>query len=794
MFASYLKTAIRNILRDKGFTILNVSGLAIGMACCLFIVLWIQDDLSMDNFHRNSDNLHAVANRAKFGSRYITGQGVPPALAKTLQTEFAGIALATRDSKVNGFHLRAGDNIFQQSYRAVDPQFLQMFSFGLETGDSATALDDPRSILMTRDVADRLFNGEDPMGQTVEINGRFHFLVTGILKPVPRNSSLQFNCLIPFEALALLWDDPNYPTQWTNWNLFTYVMTVPGTDYREISRQIANRIDDATGTDDTQLSLRPFKDLHLYGLVPGRGRILGIILFASLGLIILIIACVNYMNLATARANARAREIGLRKVVGARRCDIVLQFYGESFLLSFLALLVAAVLVELALPFFNSLIRRELSFALFSELRVPLAVIGVTILTGLLAGSYPALFMASFRPVKIFAGSFGFSTFRSRFRKGLVIFQYTMSIALIIVTTVIYKQLDFLEVADVGFDRSNLVYVPLRGATKANYLAFKEQVQTHSAVQNASLVSRLPTGVWTNGSNWNWAERNPETNPLVTYYYADEDFVETFDVQLVAGRYFSAQQHGGASYTHGNILVNQTFANIIADGDVVGRTISNHGTNYRIIGIVNDFHFKSLHHRIDPLVLFQRAGSEKYPMRFQYLFLKIDPDQTTEVLAHIERVTLDMEPGFPFDYGFLEERYEQLYGEVERFGRVIWSTAFMMIFISCLGLFGLAAYTAEQRRSEIGVRKVLGASEIALVRLVSWDMLKPVVLSCVAGSALSYLWITGWLSSQFAFRTPLGWQPFVLANGLAVGVAILSVSFQAIRAAHSNPVDVLRRE
>ncbi len=794
MFTSYLKVAFRSIMRNKGFTLLNVSGLALGMTCCLLIVLWVQDDLTFDRFHHNNDEIYAVANRAKFGSRYITNQGVPPALANALQTEYAGIALATRVNGFNATQVRVEDRMFQQTFHAVDPQFLQMFTFGLEVGDSTTALDDPRSILLTREAATRLFDQEDPMGKTVEINGRFDFVVTGILKPVPDNSTIRFNCLIPFTALALLWDDPGYPTQWTNWNLYTYVMTVPGADYQEISRQIKNRINEAVDGDGTELSLRPFKDLHMYGLVTGRGRIGAIILFGILGLIILAIACMNFMNLATARSSVRSKEIGLRKVVGAQRYDIILQFYGEAFVLSFLALFVSAVLVELVLPFFNSLVMRQLTFDLFSDLRVPLAAIGVTVLTAIIAGSYPALFMASFKPVNIFSGSFGMSKFKARFRKGLVIWQYTMSIALIIVTSVIYKQLDFLQVADVGFDRTNLLYIPLNGATKANYMAYKEQASSHSAVRNATLVSRLPTGVWTNGSSWNWVGRNSQTDPLVTYYAADEDFVETLDLQLVGGRYFHKEQAGGASHIHGDVLVNQTFADIIADGDAVGKTISNYGMDYNIVGVVDDFNFKSLHFQVDPLILFQRGWSERSSTRYKYLFLKVDPSGVPELLEHLKEVTLSMEPGFPFDYGFLEERYEQLYGGVERFGKVIRSTAFMMIFISCLGLFGLAAYTAEQRRREMGIRKILGASEVGLVGLLSWDMLKPVVYACIAGSALSYLWVWGWLMAQFAYSTPIGWEPFVLASGLAVAVAVASVSLQAVRAAQTNLADIIRHE
>jgi len=794
MLRNYLKVALRSVIRNKGFTFLNVSGLAIGMACCLLIVLWIQDDLTYDNFHHNSDNLHAVANRAKFGNRYITGQGVPPALANALQIEYAGIAMSTRYNSGNSTQFRVGENAFQQRYKAVDPQFLQMFSFGLEKGDSATALNDPKSVIMTRRIANKLFGDKDPIGQTVELDGRFDFVVTGILKQVPENSSLRFNCLIPFEALALLWDDPNYLTQWENWNLSTYVMTVPGADYKELSGLIENRINDAKGNSDTKLSLRPYKDLYLYGLVPGRGRIGAIILFGALGLVILVIACMNFMNLATARSSIRAREIGLRKVCGARKRDIILQFYGEAFVLSVLALVVSAVLVELALPLFNELTMRQLSFDLFTDLRVPLAAIGVTIFTAIIAGSYPALFMSSFKPVKILTGAFGITTFKTRFRKGLVIWQFTMSIALIIVTMVIYKQLDFAQMADVGFDRTDLVYLPLRGATKENYLAFKEQASAHPAVLNASLVSRLPTGVWTNGSGWEWTGRDSETDPLVTYYYADEQFVSTFGVEVVDGHYFTEGQYGGATYIHGDILVNQTFANIIADGDAVGRTITNYGMNHRIIGIVNDFHFKSMHHRVDPLVLFQRGGSERYPMRYTFLFLKYDPDQLAGLLEHLRSVTKSMEPGFPFDYGFLEERYEELYGGIERFGKIIWSAAFMMIFISCLGLFGLAAYTVEQRRREISIRKVLGGSELGLVRLLSLDMLRPVAYSAIAASVLSYLWVRFWLMAQFAYKTEIGWEPFVMASGLAIVVAILSVGLQAIRAARANPADILRHE
>ncbi|HSG28762.1 MAG TPA: ABC transporter permease, partial [Candidatus Krumholzibacterium sp.] len=323
MIKNYLKIAVRHFLRHRVFTLLNLSSLALGMTCCLLILLWVQDDFSVDRFHENDGELYAVVNRGKYGSDYITSQGAPPALANALETEYADIVKASRVLRAEAFQVRSGDTVIRQRYYAVDPQFLEMFSFGLETGDRATALDDPLSILMTREVARRIFGDANPMGRTVEIDNRFSFTVTGILEEVPLNSSFRFECLIPFQAMGMLWNDQAYLTRWKNWNSQTYVMTVPGADHKALSALIKDRINEANGSDEAQLSLKPFRDLYLYGVTTGTGRISSIILYAILGAIILGIACVNYMNLATARSTLRAREIGLRKVIGAYKKDII---------------------------------------------------------------------------------------------------------------------------------------------------------------------------------------------------------------------------------------------------------------------------------------------------------------------------------------------------------------------------------------------------------------------------------------------------------------------------------------
>jgi len=794
MLKHYLKVSLRISFRNKGFSLINVASLAIGMACCVLILLWVMDEVSYDRFHENGDDVYLVAAWTRLGSQTHLTSNSPPALAAALVEEYPEVVAATRFNTYSGLVIRHGDKTFIERAHAVDPTFLDMFTFPLISGDASQALTEPHSILMTKEMVAKYFGDDDPIGKVVDVDGRFQFTVTGILDDIPENSSLRFDFLIPFNALADLWNSPEYPYQWTNWNLYTYVQLLGGVSCKDVEAKIYNRINESDPEAKATIFLAPFSDLYLHGFGPVSGRFPVVLLLAVTALFVLIIACLNFMNTATARSANRAREIGLRKASGAQRRDIMAQFYGEAFLLSFISLVVALALVEVLLPMFNHLVGKHLSFEFAGNLHMYLALAGVMLITGLVAGSYPALYMASFRPAKVFSGIVSSGPRKSTFRKSFVVWQFAVSTVLVVATIVVQKQLNYLQHRDLGFDQENLVYVALKGELKDRHETVKQQLLGHPDVLSVSAVSRVPTGVYDNGSKWEWDGRDEARDPLVTYYGADVDFLETFGAEMVLGEYFSKDRSEVSSVSSGNVVINERFAEIIGADNPIGMQLRNYGYSYTITGVMKNFNFKPTYWHVGPLMIYQKSFAESNPNRYNYLFARLRPGATGPVLSHIQSVCEKFDPNFPVVMRFLEDDYGYMYGGERRLGSIIQYSAFVMIFVTCLGLFGLSAYTAERRTKEIGVRKVLGASMPGVIGLLYRQILTPVLIANVIAWAFSYLLLTGWLMSRFAYRTSIGWQPLVLASCFTLGVALLSISYQAFRASRANPVDSLRHE
>jgi putative ABC transport system permease protein len=787
MFKNYLKISLRNIKRHKGYSFINITGLAVGIACCLFILLWIQDEVSFNKFHENIDDIYVVVTTARFGEDTITYPGTPPALGPAVKEEYPEILNAARlQNGVNPFSLSYGDKKFREGVNLADPSVLEMLTFPLIQGNPQTALSDPHSLIMSERMAHKYFGNENPIGKIVRIENQYDFKVTGVLKKIPSNSSIRFDFLAPLSFLEEL-RGKDYMSSWGNLSFRTYVQLQKNIPFESISQKLADRLQ-REGEEDVDVFLHPFKRLYLYWLDMGGGHIEQVRMFTLIALFVLLIACINFMNLTTARSGNRAKEIGLRKVVGAYRADIIKQYFSESILMSFLSLLFALGLVFLLLPVFNDLVGKELTLNLFGNPVLAFGLIGITLLTGIIAGSYPAFFMAAFKPANILKRTLQSGSSGSRFRKILVVTQFTISITLIIGTMSVFKQVVYMRNRDLGFDKEYLVYVPVARELENNYEAVKHELLKSPDVLNASVTSHRPTGIYWNGSGWDWEGRDPNVNPLVTHLCADPDFLETFKMEMAEGNFYPKGSTIQTDDPAIHIIINERFGKIIGKETFVGERLTHGDDNFIIAGVIKDFHFKPLWEEIGPLIILLPL-----PRRVNFMFVRINSINMPQTIGYIESVFNKFSPESPFEYRFLDEEFERLYRSEMRTGSIVSSFTILTILVSCLGLFGLASFMAEQRTKEIGIRKVLGSSVQEIVLLLSKQFLKWVLLANLIAWPLAYYFAYSW-QKDYAYRAGLSWSLFILAGLLTLAIALITVSFQAIKAACANPVKSLRYE
>jgi len=787
MFKNYFKVALRNVKKNWGYSIINISGLVMGMACAIFIMLWVQDELSFDKFHEHIDDLYIVGARMYFGAEVENWGSTPPALGPAFKADYPEVVNSARYWRIPDLTLRHEDKMFTERIHAADPSFLEMFTFPLKLGDKMTVLSGNHSIVLTETIAKKYFGDESPLGKIIRIEDRYDFVITGILEDIPGNSFLQFEILVPIAFCEEWYQNDRYLDIWDNYSFRTFVQLKEGIPFEAFSQKITHRITQETGRKFSEPYLRPFSSLHLHWLGFGGGNIQQVRMFTMIAIFVLFVACVNFMNLTTARSANRAKEIGLRKVVGALRINLIKQFYGESILLSFFSLFVALILVYGLLPFYNTLAGKTLSLDFLNNPILIPCLLGIALFTGLLAGSYPSLFMASFQPSCILKGSIRGGSKSARFRKILVVIQFALSIALMSGTVIVSKQLQYMQNKDLGFDKEHLLYIPLKGALAQNMEPAKQAMLQDPDVLSVSMVSYVPTGLYNNNIGWNWEGKDTDADPLVSKAYVDFDLLETFGMEMAQGSYFSQDFISGPTQSGGKIIINETFANITKLENPVGAQISCWNDHWTVMGVIKDFHFKPLYQEIEPLVLFYDPG------RFRYMFMRIRSGRIFQTLEHIKNVHQKFNPAFPFDYRFIDDDFDRLYRPEHRTGSLVRTFTVLAILISCLGLFGLAAFMAEQRTKEIGVRKVLGATAREIILLLSTEFTKWVLLANVIAWPLAYFFMKNWLQN-FAYRINLGLGSFVLAAVLTLGIAFLTVSIQAVRAAQTRPADALKYE
>jgi len=799
MLKNYLKIALRNLARHKGYAFINIMGLAVGIAASVLVMLYVVDELGYDRFHENGDRIHRItADWSNKGDSKIHQLGTPWILAKTIRDKYPQVeALTQITGPLGDIVLRKGELALKETeVFAADASFFDVFPFPLVKGDPRTALRDPNAIVLTEALAAKVFGKDDPLGRTVDVQvfgRRTPQRVTGVMRDVPRNSHFRFEMLV---SLSTLYPTPS--TGWTNNNHVTYLLLAKGVTRAQMEERLVeiDRVEYEGGRQHIPWiwTLEPVTRIHLHSdLVTGNqpnGSIAYVRLFTLVAVLILVIAGINFVNLATARSARRAREVGIRKVVGSMKSQLVGQFLGESVLLSLVALVVAVGLIQALLPAYRHLTGRHLALPYFGSPWVIPGLVGLALAVGVLAGLYPALFLSSYKQTEVLKGSrFGG---RNRgalaLRNGLVVFQFAMSVLLIIGSLVIGRQLDFIKNQRLGFDKDNVVVIHNTDNLGPSLEAFRERLKQRTDITGATAVGDIPG--W-GTPNWGIGVEGVDTErPLnMNFMTCDQDFAEVLDIRMTEGRFLSRDHPSDVAA----VVINGKAKEYFGLADPVGKKLRIWWTrkDLTIIGVIDDFHFESLHRDVRAMgyLMPEAVSSTQKP----FLLAKIRSARTTEVLSYIERSWASLADGLPFEFTFLDDRIDGLYQNDNRAGKIVSMFSVLAIFVSCLGLFGLAAYVTEQRTKEVGVRKILGARLSSVVWLHTRQFVKWVVVANLIAWPVGY-WLMGRWLQGFALRTSLDPGIFLLSGLGALAVAILTVSFQVLRAATANPADALRYE
>jgi putative ABC transport system permease protein len=788
MIKNYFKIAFRNITRHKAYSLINISGLAIGMACSILILLWVQHELSYDRFHKNADHIFRITCNASDFKAAVNPAGMPAGL----KAELPAVRNFVRLSHLTTTLFEAGENKFEEKNTFyADSTFLEIFSFPLVAGNHTTALARPDAVMLTQSMAKKYFGKQQALGKTLKRNNGSYVTVTGIFADLPPNSHLKFDFIMPMSAIANTDRDLKTNT-WDNFNYYSYLLldksVVAGTSSIKKFEKQMDAIYKAKQPDfKIRFQIQPLTSIHLHSNLqvdlPGQGNVQYVNIFLIVAVFILVVACINFMNLATARSARRAREVGIRKVAGAKRGQLIQQFMGESLVISFLALLIAIGLVFIFLPSFNNIAGKKLSIN-FTEGKIWLALAGMALATGLISGSYPALFLSGFRPVKVLKGSLNKSGGSLLFRNTLVVTQFIVSIVLLIGTVVVYKQLNFIHKRNIGFDKANLLYMPMTGEMWGKLDAMKAALKQNPLTTEFTIINDLPTNLTSGTIDVVWEGKDPKSQVVIPNLAISENFIKVFKMQLLHGRDFSESFKADSS----NFLVNETALRVmgIKANEAVGKSLSMWGNKGVIIGVVKDFNFKPIQQPIEPLVLNLNSWGG-------FVIVRTPAGNSDATIKALKRISDDLNPAYPFAFNFLDQDIANLYQGEQRLGTLFNIFAVLAILISSMGLYGLSAFLAEQRRREIGVRKVLGASVFGIMYLLSTGFTRLILLAILIAIPVSWYFINSWLES-YAYHIDINWLIFVVASIIALLIAWITVSYESLKAAVSNPVRSLRSE
>jgi predicted permease len=789
MLYNYLKIAFRSLRRHKGFSLINIAGLAIGMACSILILLWVRDELSYDRFHKDADRLYRIT--ASLSEMDIHAAVSPAPLPEALQAQIPAVEQTIRLNMRSGL-MQVGDRMFQEEAMLyADSTFLQMFSFKLVAGDPTEAFKNPESILITESMAKKYFGNEDPLGKAIRNDHKTDFAVVGVLADIPSNSHVHFDFVLPMAFLARTERDLK-DRVWDNFNFYDYIKLDKKADASPAGlAALSNQITSIYKANEKGLKvdfhLQPLTDIHLHSNfladLPGHGNVQYVYIFIVVAIFILVVACINFMNLATARSARRAKEVGLRKVAGAVRAQLVRQFLAESSLISVISLILAVLIVFASLPGFNTLAGKQLSIDLLN-IKMVAGLLGITLLTGFLAGSYPALFLSSFMPVTVLKGNLKAGASSSIFRNSMVVLQFSVSIILLVGTAAVYKQLKFIQSRSLGYDKENLIYVSMTGDLWKNYETLRSSLAQEPLTKNFTVVQDLPTNVVNGTVSVEWEGKDKDFQPLFCNMAIDGNFLDVFKVTLLDGRGFFKDTKTDTS----NYMVNESALRTMGMKveNAVGQPFTMWGRKGTIVGVVKDFNFKPIQQPIEPLIL-------RLDTWGGHVVVKTAPGETENTIKALERICQTLNPEYPFSYKFIDQDLDNMYRAEQRLGGLFNIFAVLAIFISCLGLYGLSAFLAERRTKELGVRKVLGASLGHLVYLLLSTFTKPVLIAMLVAAPVGWYAMSRWLEG-FAFHITLDWTIFAFAFVVALFIAWITVSYESIKAALTNPAKSLKDE
>jgi ABC-type antimicrobial peptide transport system permease subunit len=785
MFKNYIKAAFRNLLKNKGYSFLNIGGLAIGMACAGLIFLWVEDELTFNHYFSNRDNLYKTKDRQTYDGNTFTFDATPGPLAEAMKTEIPGLKNTARTTWGNQVLFTAKDKPIYEQGLFVDSSFLTMFQLQFVQGNAKTAFTQLHTLVISETMAKKFFGTTQVIGKTLKVDNKQDYEVSGVFMDLPKNVSFSFNWLAPFRIYL---DQNKWLTSWGNNGIVTYVETEPNADITAINKKLYGIVQTKEKEASAHMSIYSMNRWRMYdnfengNEIPG--RIQYVHLFNIIAWIILVIACINFMNLSTARSEQRAKEVGVRKVMGAGKRKLIAQFIGESVFTSLVALLLSIAIIYVSLPSFNTIVEKHLSVNIFNPLHIAV-LLGIALICGFVAGSYPAFYLSSFNPIYVLkgikiksAGSAGFV------RKSLVVVQFSVSVILIISTIVIYLQINHVKDRNLGYNKNNLMIMYMQGKIKENYTVIKNDLLSTGLVQNTSMSNNQILQLGSNTGDFSWEGKDPSRQILITVEQVSQEYPATMGLRIKDGRVFYLNFKSDSN----SVIINESLAALMNKKNIVGSIISGQGHQFTVVGVIKDFIFNDMYAPAAPLMLFADTSN----VNVMSVRLK-EGVSVPAALAKMETIFKNNNPGYPFDYSFIDQQFAQLFKTETLIGQLAEVFAVLAISISCLGLFGLAAYTAEKRSKEIGIRKILGASVQGITGLISKDFLMLVGISCVISFPIAWWLMHDWLEN-YKYRIQISWWIFVGAGLLAVLIALLTVSFQAIKAAVANPVTSLRSE
>lgn len=790
MIQNFFCIAVRNISRHKGFTFINVTGLAVGLAASLLILLWVQDELSYDKFHLNSTNIYRVEEDQFYsGARYHVTVTPHPS-GPVWKEKIPEIKEQTRLNRLPRILFRQEDNVFfESSVVASDSGLFRMFTFPLVMGDPMTVLNSPHSIVLTEKLARKYFGDSNPMGKTLTLENKYAFMVSGIMKDLPKNSIFTFEGVIPYSFLKEI---GGISDSWGNNSIFTYLLLENGADITAVNKKLTDVVLQYTPETTTKYLLFPLLDIHLhtqFGYAETKGPVIAVYIFTLIAIFVLLIACMNFINLSTAKASSRGKEIGIKKVSGADQMSMIIQFMFESLLLVALAMVLALILVGLSLGVFNNISGKSFSISDLFQMKFIISFIVVGLIAGFVSGIYPAFYLSSFKPVVVLRGDMVSGKANGRLRQILVVIQFTLSILIATAAIFMYAQLKFLQEKDLGFDKDNLICIPMAEGMKPKYNSLKNELKKETLIQGVTAARSNPVMIGSNSGGANWEGKDPEKHVLIGTNAVDYDYLKTMKMELASGRDFSIDFPSDiARDTTGNFLINEEVAKIMGIGDQVGKTFRFMGINGRIVGVLKNFNFKGADQPIEPIAF--ALSDTRY---LSYILIRLTPGDIPSSLKSVEKAWKEIIPEYPLDYTFVDQDYDRLFRAQIRLTGLLKYFTILAVIIACLGLYGLSSYSAGRRTNEIGIRKVMGAGSLTVMYTLSREFLVLIIISIVIAIPLGWIIVSN-LLKQFAVRIDMNPVVFLGIAAGAIAIAMLTVSFQAYKATGINPAEALKIE